>query len=169
MKTIILTTVFLFSFFCGFSQEKSKQQIKEEQNAIKEKKTTDLVESKEYEFVAEMAYPQGTRSISMTTNSNFFRFEKDTIYSEMPFFGRAYSGVGYGSSDGGLNFKGVAKNYSIKKGKKNYTIKAEVKSGSDSYDITLTVYFGGSADLVINSSNRSPISYRGTIDKRKLE
>ena len=169
MKTIILTTVVLFSVFCGFSQEKSKQQIKEEQNAIKEKRITDLVESKEYEFVAEMAYPQGTRSISMTTNSNFFRFEKDTIHSEMPFFGRAYSGVGYGAGDGGLNFKGVAKNYSIKKGKKNYTIKAEVKNNTDSYDIILTVYFGGSADLVINSSNRSPISYRGTIDKRKIE
>ncbi len=159
-------TFFLsFSVLIGFAQEKTKQQIKEEQKAVKQKEIDALVESKEYEFEAVMAYPQGTRNIDMTTNSNFLRFQKDTIHSEMPFFGRAYSGVGYGRGGGGLDFKGAIKDYSIKKGKKSYTIKANVRGDSETYSVLLTVYFDGGASLSINSSNRSPITYRGEIDK----
>nr|WP_315262756.1 DUF4251 domain-containing protein [uncultured Flavobacterium sp.] len=98
-----------------------------------------LVESKEYEFVADVEYPQGFRNIDMTTNSIFLRFQKDTIHSEMPFLGRAYSGVAYssngGGGGGGLDFKGAVKNYFIKKGKKSYTIKATVKGNADWYDV----------------------------------
>lgn len=169
MKTIILSFFFSFLMLNAFSQEKTKQQIKEEQKAIKQKETDVLVASREYEFVADMAYPQGTRSVNLTTNDNFFRFEKDTIHSDMPFFGRAYSGVGYGSGDGGLKFKGIATDYSVKKSKKHYIIKADVKDNTDSYGIVLTVYFDGGANLSINSSNRSSINYSGKIDKRKIQ
>lgn len=164
MKKII--TIFL-SFFVliGFSQEKTKQQIKQEQKAAKEKVIVALLESKKFEFVADMAYPQGMRSISMISNSNFFRVQNDSIHSEMPFFGRAYSGAGYGGSGGGgLDFKGVAKDYSLVKDKKAYKIKADVKDNTDLYTIILTVFFEGNANLVINSSNRSSISYKGTIE-----
>lgn len=169
MKTLILTFFLSFSVLIGFAQEKTKQQIKEEQRAIKQKEIDALVESKVYEFVADRANPQGGRSIDMTTNSNFFRFEKDTIHSEMPFFGRAYGGVAYGGGGGGLDFKGPIKDYSVEKGKKEYTIKADVRGTSDSYNIILKVYFNGSAYLTINSSNRSPINYNGKIDKLKKE
>lgn len=168
MKTLVTTFLLFFSILFGFAQEKSKQQIKEEKKLAKQKEIEALVDSKEYEFQADMAFPQGTRSINMTTNANFLRFKKDTIHSEMPFFGRAYSGVGYGGG-GGLDFKGPIKDYSIKKGKKYYTIKADVKSDSDSYGIILIVYFDGGANLSINSINRSPISYRGNIDKLEIK
>ncbi|MBW4362529.1 DUF4251 domain-containing protein [Flavobacterium taihuense] len=164
MKTIILTFFLSFSMLIGFAQEKTKQQLKEEKKLAKQKEVEALVDSKEFEFQATMAYPQGTRSIDMTTNSNFLRFEKDTIHSEMPYFGRAYSGVGYGGS-GGLDFKGPIQNYSIAKDKKSYIIKAEVKDKTDLYSIVLTVFFEGNASLTINTSNRSMISYRGSIDK----
>lgn len=163
MKTLITTFFLSFFILTGFAQEKSRQQIKEEQKLAKQKVIDALVASKEYEFVADMAYPQGTRSISLTTNPNFLRFQKDTIHSEMPFFGRAFN-IGYGG-DGGLSFKGPIKDYSIKKGKKNYTIKASVKGNTDTYDIFLTIYFEGSANLSISSTNRSSISYRGVVDK----
>lgn len=169
MKTVITTLFLCFSVLIGFGQEKTKQQIKEEQKLAKQKVIDALVDSKEYEFVADMAFPQGTRSINMTTNSNFLRFQKDTIDSQMPFFGRAYSGAAYSSNGGGLDFKGPIKNYSIKKGKKSYTIKADVKGDSETYSIFLTVYFEGSANLSINSTNRSPINYRGRIDKLEIK
>jgi len=170
MKAIVTSFFVLFSVLIGFAQEKTKQQIKEEQKAAKQKATEALVDSKEYEFQADMAYPQGTRSINMTTNPNFLRFRKDSIHSEMPFFGRAYSGVGYGTDNGGgLDFKGAIQNYSIKKGKKNFIIKADVKGDADSYNILLTVYFDGGADLSINSTKRSPISYRGRINKLEIK
>lgn len=108
MKTLMTTLFLFFSILIGFAQEKTKQQIKEEQKLAQQKKIEALVESKEYEFVADRANPQGIRSIDMTTNDNFLRFKKDTIHSSMPFFGRGYSGIGYGSG-GGLDFKGVGK------------------------------------------------------------
>jgi hypothetical protein len=166
MKTSILSFFLCFSMLIGFAQEKTKQQIKEQQKTAKQKEVDALVESKEFEFVAVMAYPQGGRNIDMISNPNFLRFKKDSIFSEMPYFGRAYSGVAYGGR-GGLDFKGPIRDYSISKGKKNYIIKAEVKDNSDSYTIILTVFFEGNASLAINSFNKSSISYSGRIEKLK--
>lgn len=165
MKTMMLLLFLSFSVMTGFAQEKTKKQLKEERELAKQKEIEALIESKEFEFVANRANPQGMRSIDMTTNDNFLRFKKDTIHSEMPFFGRAYGGVGYGSNSGGLDFKGLAKDYSIKKDKKNYTIKANVKENTDSYQIILNIYFNGGAYLSISSNNRSTIGYNGEIHK----
>lgn len=164
MKTIVLSFFLSFSMLMGFAQEKTKQQIKEEQKLAKQKKVEDILNSKQFEFVGDMAYPQSGRSIDLTTNTNYFRIKNDTVHSEMPYFGRAYAGVGYGS-DAGLSFKGTAENYTLKKGKKNYTIKTEVKGSSDRYAIILTVFFDGGATLSISSNNRNSISYRGEIGK----
>ncbi|MBX9808627.1 MAG: DUF4251 domain-containing protein, partial [Flavobacteriaceae bacterium] len=84
----------------------------------------------------------------------------------LPFFGRAYSGAGYGG-DGGMKFEGKPTDYSIEKKKKNYVIKANVRGERDSYSIMLLVYFEGAATLSINSNNRSSISYDGDIKEFK--
>ncbi len=166
MKTLVLSFFLSFSMLIGFAQEKTKQQLKEERKLAKQKEVDALVNFKEFEFTGVMAYPQGGRSIDLTTNSNYLRFKKDSIHSEMPYFGRAYSGVAYGGR-GGLDFKGPIRDYSISKGKKSYIIKAEVRDTSDSYTIILTVFFEGNASLSISSSNRSSINYSGNIDKLK--
>jgi hypothetical protein len=125
-----------------------------------------LINSKVFEFIGDMAYPQGGRSINLTTNPNYLRFKNDSIYSEMPYFGRAYAGVAYGSG-GGLSFKGPIKEHSITKSKKNFVIKGQVKDNSDYYSVVLTVFFNGSASLVINSNNRDSISYNGEVGELK--
>jgi hypothetical protein len=167
MKTSILSFILCFSMFIGFAQEKTKKQIKEEQNLEERKEIAALVESKEFKFVGRTAYPQGGRSIDLTTNSNFLKFEKDSIDSEMPYFGRAYSGVAYGGGNGGMHFKGKIENYSLTKDKKKYMIKAKISDKTDSYDLQLTVFFEGNASLAINTFNRSQISYSGRIEKLK--
>nr|WP_315151408.1 DUF4251 domain-containing protein [uncultured Flavobacterium sp.] len=166
MKTLVLSFFLSFSMLISFGQEKTKQQIKEEQKLAKQKEVETILDSKEFEFVGDRAYPQSGRSIDLTTNSNYFQLKNDSIHSEMPFFGRAYSGVGYGSG-GGLDFKGPIKDYSIEKSKKKYLIKANVRGQSDSYSVLLTVFFDGGASLNINSNNRAPINYSGRIEKLK--
>lgn len=165
MKTLVFSFFLTFSMLIGFAQEKTKQQIKEEKKLAKQKEVEVLLDSKEFEFVGDRAYPQGGRTIDLTTNSNYFRLKNDSIHSEMPFFGRAYSGVAYGG--GGFDFKGPIKDYSIEKSKKKYLIKANVRGQSDSYSILLAVFFDGGASLSINSNNRSPINYTGNIEKLK--
>jgi hypothetical protein len=161
MKTLVLSFFLSFSMLIGFGQEKTKQQIKEEQKLAKQKKVEALVDSKVFEFEGRMAYPQRGRNIDLTTNPNYLQFKNDSIHSEMPYFGRAYS-IPYGGG-GGLSFKGPIKDYLIKKNKKNFTIKATVRDNSDSYQITLTVFFDGGASLTINSNNRDSINYSGDI------
>jgi hypothetical protein len=167
MKTVLVTFILSFSMFIGFAQEKSKQQIKQEKIIVKQNEIQALVDSKEYEFVAMTAYPLGTRSVDLTTNPNYLRFKKDSIFSEMPYFGRAYAGIGFGKG-GGLDFKGPIQDYSITKNKKSYTILAKVKDNSDYYSITLIVFLEGNASLTINSSNRNSINYRGRVDQIKV-
>jgi len=164
-----MKSVFLFLFLSSScllcsAQEKTKQQLKAEKELAKQKEIETLIDSKAFEFVATTAYPQGTRSIDMISNPNYLRFKNDSIYSEMPYFGRAYAGIGYGGS-GGLDFKGNAQDFSIKKNKKEYTLKAKVRDNSGYYSVSLVVYFNGNASLTINSSNRDAINYRGAIDK----
>jgi hypothetical protein len=80
----------------------------------------------------------------------------------MPYFGRAYSGAGYGG-DAGLKFAGKPEKYTVVKEKKNYQINVEVKSDNDTYKLSLSIGFEGSATLTVISNNRSTISYNGDI------
>ena len=106
--------------------------------------------------------PQGGRSVNLTTRSNFMKFHPDLIESDMPYYGRAYSGAGYGG-DSGLKFAGKPEKYTVVKEKKYYQINAEVKSDNDTYKISLSIGFEGSTTLMVISNNRSTISYHGDI------
>jgi Domain of unknown function (DUF4251) len=168
MKNLISVLFILLVSFSCFSQESTKKQIKEAQKIEKQKQIEALVNSKQFVFTARNASPQGHKMIDLTTNPNYVEFQPDFIKSQMPFFGTAFSGVGY-RSDAGLNFEGKPEEFTIEKGKKYYQIKVVVKGGNDSYRLTLSVYFEGGATLYINSNNRSSISYSGTITAIKKE
>jgi hypothetical protein len=168
MKNVILGIFVLLISCTGFSQEKTKKQLKEAQKIEKQKQIEALMSSKQFVFTARNASPQGYKMIDLTTNPNYLEFQPEFIKSEMPFFGRAFSGIGY-SSDAGLNFEGKPEEFSIEKGKKYYQIRVVVKGNNDTYRLTLSVYFEGGATLYINSTNRSSISYSGTITPIKKE
>lgn len=161
-KNLVIVLFLLFLGSSVFSQEKTKKQLKEERKLEKQKQTALLVDSKDFVFIADKALPQGYKTIDLTTNPNYVKFQPDFIKSEMPFFGRAYSGSGYGG-DGGLDFEGKPEEFSIEKRKNSYNIKAVVKGRNDTYTLSLSVFFEGSASLTINSNKRSTISYNGEI------
>ena len=160
---LVLVTVLLVLSTSGFAQEKSKKQLKEERKIEAQKQTEVLMNSKVFVFVGRTAQPSSTRTIDLTTNTNYVKFSPELIESSMPFFGQAYSGIGYGG-DQGLKFEGKPEKFIIKKGKKNYQIDAEVKGTNDRYKLSLSISFGGGlASLTIISNNRSPISYIGEL------
>jgi len=164
MKIKITYLFILFSVFqvMLFSQEKSKKELKAERKLEQQKLTDSLMNAREFVFTARRAIPQGFSAIDLTTNPNYVWFLPDSIISDMPFFGQGYSGIGYGG-DKGLEFSGKPDEYSFTREKKNYQVKAVVKTGHDTFQLFLTVGFEGSATLSINSMNRSPISYNGEI------
>jgi hypothetical protein len=164
MKTKIsfLVLVLAFAVSVGYSQEKSKKEIKAEKKLALQKQIEEMVNSKEFVFVGRTAMPSGHKSVSLTTNTNYVKFHPDLIDSYMPYYGRAYSGVGYGG-DQGLKFTGKPEVYTITKGKKDFEVNAEVKGDNDTFKLSLSVGFEGNATLGITSNNRSFISYYGEI------
>ena len=167
-KRIIGLLMLLFLVTIGYAQEKTRKQLREESKIEKIKQIAILVDSKEFVFVGQRAFPQGFRTMDLTTNTNFIEFKPDFIKSEMPFFGRGYSGIGYGG-DAGLKFEGKPIEFSIVKAKKTHELNTSVRGEGDVFRINLSISDQGSATLTINSNNRSPISYFGEIFKIKKE
>jgi hypothetical protein len=133
-----------------------------------ENTTTDLktmLESKQYIFRATTANPSRGRTINLTSDYTLKVFN-DSLIADLPYYGRAYSApIG---SDGGYNFTSISYDYSISKDKKNrWIISIKPKDVFDTQEFSLTVFENGSADLMVTSNNRQPISYRGDIRGRR--
>ncbi len=162
VKALYLAALFLILLAPAFSQEKSKKELKEEKKLATQKKVEALIDAKEFRFVGRTALPTGMRSVNLSSNPNYMKFQPEMIESEMPFFGRAYSAVGYGN-DTGVKFKGKPEKFEVVKKSKNFEIEAEVRGTSDNFRISLTVGLEGNASLSITSSSRSTITYQGDI------
>ena len=161
-SSLVIAFILTLSITSGFAQEKSKKELKEEKKLEKQKQVDDLMTAKTFEFVGRMAMPTGYKTVNLTSTTNYVKFQPELVDSYMPFYGRAYSGVGYGN-DEGLKFTGKPEEFTITKGKKNYQVNATVKGEKDTFRLSLSVGFEGGTSLTITSNNRSAISYSGEI------
>jgi hypothetical protein len=161
-KVFFLLALTVLVITPGFSQEKTKKELKEERKVEKQKQIEAMVNSGEFVFKARTALPQGYKSVDLTTNPNFVKYTRDLITGNMPFYGRGYSGIGYGG-DSGLKFEGKPEEYKESVEKNGYRINAVVKGASDVFKLSLFVGSEGSATLSVITNNRSPISYNGEI------
>lgn len=161
-KVAFLTLLLLIISAQGYSQEKSKKEIKEEKKIEEQKRVESMIDSREFVFTARTALPSGMRSIDLTTNPNYVRFKPDMIDSDMPFFGRAYSAIGYGS-DTGLKFKGKPEKFTVTRSRKKFQVDVVVNDQADNFSLFLSVGLDGNASLSIVSNKRSSISYQGEI------
>jgi len=164
MKTKVLFILVLSAFIAtsGFSQEKTKKELKAERKLEKQKQIEAMVNAREFIFNASRAIPQGYRSMDLTTNRGLVEFHADTIKGDLPYFGRATGAVAYGG-DGGIKFEGKPDEYTVTPDKKGYQVNAVVKGSNDTYRLSLSVGTEGSASLTVISNNRSTISYSGEI------
>ncbi len=163
-----MTILFVCGVLTGKAQEKSKKEIKAEKKIEAQRQVEALVHEKKFVFDAQTAIPQGFRSVSLTSGSYHVKFSPEKIESNLPYFGKAYSGAGYGN-DPGMSFDGKPEEYTVTKGKKNYSISAIVKGSNDTYRLNLTVGFEGNSTLSVSSNNRSHISYNGEISKTETQ
>jgi hypothetical protein len=164
MKARVSLFVLILSFVTTtvFSQDKTRIEVKQERKIEKQKQIEAIVNSKEFIFVAQTAFPSGMKPINLTLNRNYIKFHPDLIDSYMPFFGQAYSGIGYGT-DTGLIIKGIPEKFTLEKKQKVFQISIVVKGGTDIFVLSLAIGSEGSASLSISSNNRSTISYQGEI------
>ena len=164
MKTIFSLLVLILSLgtTTGFSQDKTRREQKEERNLEKQKQIEAMVNAKEFVFVPRTALPSGMKQVYLSLDQFYIKFHPDYIDSYMPFYGRAYSGVGYGT-DTGLSFKGTPEKFTIKKEGSIFQINVVVNGETDIFSLFLSVGSEGSASLSISTNNRSSISYQGEV------
>lgn len=164
MKTRISMLVFLVAIASttAYSQTTDRREKREEKKIENKTKREAIITAREFIFTAVTALPSGGPALNLTPGYYTVKFQPDLIDSYMPFFGNAYSGVGYGA-DTGLKFKGKPEKFSVLKKAKIFQIDAEVKTDNDHFRLSLQAGSEGNATLTITSDNRSTISFQGDI------
>ena len=124
--------------------------------------TKGLVDSQQYIFHAQTVSPMNGRQIFLTTDYTI-KVSKDTIMTDLPYFGRAYSAP-INPSEGGIRFTSTSFGYKVTPRKKGgWDITIQPKDARDVQQMILTIFDNGKADLRVNSNNRQPISFNGYI------
>ena len=120
------------------------------------------IEGKHFVFHAQTALPSSGRSRTLTSDYDL-RVSPDTLISNLPYYGRAYS-VPYGSGDGGFNFTSTQFDYAATPGKKKgWNISIKPKDVNDFREFSLSISDNGYGSLQVLTNNRQPISFNGYI------
>jgi hypothetical protein len=135
----------------------------------KEKKAAEIkniVEARNYVFKAQTALPTSGNTRQLTSDFDL-QVSKDTIVSDLPYFGRAYTAP-LNPSEGPLRFTSTDFQYIAtdrKKGGWNITITP--KDLQDPRQLTMSIFENGTASVVVTSYNRQPISFNGYVTSKK--
>ena len=120
-----------------------------------------LLNSKSFEFVANTVFPIGDTPKNLVGNGYSVSFTPEMIISNLPYYGRGYTGMTLGR-DKGMRFEGAPENFIIS-GEKDYEVSAVVNGDTDTYTISMSVSISGYATLSISSDDRGTITYQGEI------
>ncbi len=138
-------------------------------DATKIAKTTELIESREFEIEHDWLSPMDGGQINLMGNANFIRFKNDSVNLFLPFFGERFFGGGY-NSEGGIVYEGPLKDFEITSDKKNkHIIKFSTDQNTENLDFVINIYPEGNLNTRVISSQRSFISYQGEIGELKEE
>lgn len=103
--------------------------------------------------------------INLIGNTNYLKMEKDSLSAYLPYFGERQMGGNYGATKGGIEFKGIPEDLEITStDKSGYNIRFSIndkENKSENYKVYIQVYPDLNANVVINSSQRLSIRYRG--------
>ena len=160
-KAIVIILLALAGFKTTYGQE-----VNENKNLKRSSQIQDLIDSKNYVFVAQTAIPIGGRAINLTS-LNEVRVSGDTLASDLPYFGRAFVAP-INPSDGGIHFTSTNFNYNVEGRKKGgWDIEILPKDSKDVRQMHLTLSESGYGTLQVVSNNRQQISYNGYVKERK--
>ena len=160
-KAIVIILLALAGFKTTYGQE-----VNENKNLKSSSQIQDLIDSKNYVFVAQTAIPIGGRAINLTSPYEV-RVSGDTVASDLPYFGRAFVAP-INPSDGGIHFTSTNFNYKVEGRKKGgWDIEILPKDSKDVRQMHLTLSASGYGTLQVVSNNRQQISYNGYVKERK--
>jgi len=130
--------------------------------------TKDWVTEKNFVFRPQTALPTRGRAIQLTSYFDL-KVSKDTIISNLPYYGRAYS-ASINPSENGLNFTSTNFDYTVTPGKKGgWEVLIKPKDANDVREMTFTIFENGTASLYVTSNNRESISFNGYITQSRKQ
>jgi hypothetical protein len=155
---LMLAYLLLFSVDSIAQESAKEKKEKEEEAAIKA-----MVDARQFVYEAQSATPM--RGTTRTLTSIYtLTLNRDTLLSDLPYFGRAYIVSGYGSTDGGISFKTADFDYAVEDVKKGgWNITLTPKKIKDVSRMTLFVSEAGYGSLQVTSNTRELISFYGYI------
>ncbi|GAA3510873.1 hypothetical protein GCM10022393_25640 [Aquimarina addita] len=148
------------------------------------KNTDALILQQNFIIDSDMAYPvasSGLQSLSNTNlilqgstvnqfnligNDNHFKVIGDSISVYLPYYGeQQMGGLPYNNNNVSIQFDGIPNSFEISdvdtKGVR--VLKFNFRNAMESYKARIQIYPRGTASIMINSSHRTPIRYRGIV------
>lgn len=165
-------TVALFAILitCSIQGAAFSQTTKKQKNAAKTAAIKGMIDSVKYVFEANYAYPLRGTQKNLTSNYDV-HVSKDTIVAYLPYYGRAYTAP-QDPTEGGIKFTSTNFSYTKeqrKNGSWRIIIKPKDGNGTDWRDarqLMFDITPDGYASLQVISTNRDPISFNGTIERK---
>lgn len=155
---LIFPLLFAVDSFTAIAQE-----VKREKQEVNSQSVKAAVESGKFVFKAKSATPSRGGVIQLTSEYEM-SVSPDEIKSELPYFGRSFSG-GYGGSESGITFTTNEFEYDVKPKKKGgWDVTIKPNDASQISKLFLTITSTGYATLRVTSTDRDSISYSGLIE-----
>ena len=142
----------------------TKKQIKQ---AEREAQVKQLINAQDYVFVASYMYPLGGGQRYLNTMYDV-HIGKDTVEAWLPYFGVAYAGAGYNTSeDNGIKFTSTKFDYKADEQKNgSWNIIIRPRDSRTINQLIFTIAKNGNADLSVVSNNRQRIRFDGYIKEK---
>jgi hypothetical protein len=167
MKALIKIFLALFIAFAAIAPA-TAQTKKSEKKAAKAAAIKQMIESKDFTFEANYAYPSYGIQRYLTPNYDL-RVTKDTVVSFLPFMGVAYSGAAFtNSDDNGIKFTSTNFTYTSQERKNGtFYVVIKPKDAKNANQLALTISPNGYADLSVLSTYREQMRFTGIIKEKQ--
>jgi hypothetical protein len=149
----------------------------------KAKELAQMIESKNFKFIAETASPIAQREINqltfllplgsspnrilLTGGEDYFKMIGDSISVDMAYFGTRQMGGPYefGRTGVQLNVKPKLYEANYDERKKVYRLKFRAHDKRESFNVELKIFPNKRAEMYLNTSHRTAINYNGFITR----
>ena len=157
----------LFTVALGVTQLMAQSSTKQQKRQAKANEVKQLVNNKEFVFVAQYANPMGGGHRYLNYDYDL-KVKKDSLVAYLPYFGRVTFDPPVYPTQDGVIFTSTNFGYGVKSNK-NGSWDVLLTPQDVKYDrqLRLTVQQNGSATLSVNIINRDPINFDGYIEKAK--
>jgi hypothetical protein len=143
------------------------QNTKEQKKQAKAQEIKQLIDSKNFVFIAQYANPLagGHRYLNYDYD---LRLNKDSLVSYLPYFGRVNFDPPIYPTQDGIMFTSTNFGYAVKENRNgSWDVLFTPQDVKYDRQLRLTVQQSGYATLTVNIVNRDPISFDGYVDKAK--